>query len=68
MNVQILDHNAVIPSRATEGSAGYDLSTIEGGYIEPMGRSVLRTGISIELPSGTYGRIAPRSEIGRAHV
>jgi dUTP pyrophosphatase len=67
MNVQLLDQNATVPSRATEGSAGYDLSALESGYIEPMGRAVLRTGISIELPPGTYGRVAPRSGLSVKH-
>lgn len=67
MNVRLLHEDAVVPSRATEGSAGYDLSAIEGGYIDPMGRALVRTGISLEIPQGVYGRIAPRSGLATRH-
>jgi dUTP pyrophosphatase len=54
--------DAIIPSRATEYSAGYDLyaledTTISGG----VGNVLVPTGIAVQLPPGTYGRIAMRS-------
>lgn len=61
MNVQLLCENAVVPVRSSEGAAGYDLAAVEGGHIEPMGRLLVRTGISIEIPPGLYARVAPRS-------
>jgi dUTP pyrophosphatase len=53
--------HAVAPMRATEGSAGYDLSSAVDAVIPPNGRLAVSTGISIGLPEGTYGRVAPRS-------
>jgi dUTP pyrophosphatase len=67
MNVQLLHPDAYAPSRATEGSAGYDIQSIEGGYIPPMGRLLVRTGIAVEVPAGTYGRVAPRSGLSVRH-
>lgn len=57
-----LSPDTKIPTRATEFSAGFDLyaaedTTIIGG----MGNIVVPTGIAVQLPPGTYGRIAIRS-------
>ena len=52
---------ATVPHRATELAAGYDISASEDAKIPSRGRFAVSTGISIGLPEGTYGRIAPRS-------
>lgn len=59
--VKKLVAHAVAPMRATEGSAGYDLTSAIDAVIPPNGRLAVSTGIAIGLPEGTYGRIAPRS-------
>lgn len=61
MEVQKLLSTAYTPRRATEGSAGYDLFAAEDLEIQPNERAVVRTGISVKLPPGLYGRVAPRS-------
>jgi dUTP pyrophosphatase len=52
---------AILPVRATPLSAGLDISAIEAVRIEPNCRATCRTGLSVEIPPGFYGRIAPRS-------
>lgn len=52
---------AVVPARATERSAGFDLSSIEAAIIPPGSRKLISTGLIVSVPEGTYGRIAPRS-------
>lgn len=52
---------AQLPLRQTEFSAGLDLSSIENCLILPKSKRLIDTGLSIELPYGVYGRIAPRS-------
>ena len=52
---------AKLPKRADEGAAGYDLTSIENISIPPRSRSLISTGLSIQLPLYSYGRIAPRS-------
>ena len=52
---------AVLPTRATEGSAGYDICSAWDGHVMPGGRTLVDTELSIEIPSGHYGRLAPRS-------
>lgn len=52
---------ATLPQRATEGSAGYDLCAAVDCSVEGGGRLAIATEISIAVPPGHYGRIAPRS-------
>lgn len=59
--------NATIPQRATPGSVGLDLHSAIDYVVLPGQRAVISTGISIEFPEGTYGRIAPRSGIAVKH-
>jgi len=57
-----LHENATIPSRSTPNSAGFDLYALEDTIIIGGGGNVLvPTGIAVQLPEGTYGRIAMRS-------
>jgi dUTP pyrophosphatase len=59
--VKLLNDNAYPPKRANEYAAGYDLYASENCIIDPHKHSIIKTGISIQLPPNTYGRIAPRS-------
>ena len=61
MKVIRLCYNAVLPKRGSDGAAGYDLSSIESIILHPGTRKLISTGISVKLPSGVYGRVAPRS-------
>jgi dUTP pyrophosphatase len=67
LKVQKLVPNAVIPTRGTPGAAGYDLYSTDGFIIMPGHRVVIPTGLAIQLPTGTYGRIAPRSGLAVKH-
>lgn len=63
MNIQIkkLSDKAKIPSQASKSAAGYDLYAAEEVLVNTMGRKLVKTNISISIPEGYYGRIAPRS-------
>jgi dUTP pyrophosphatase len=61
LQVKKLDPNAILPKRQTSESAGYDICSIEDYMIPPHGRQLIDTGLSITVPKGTYGQIAPRS-------
>ena len=67
LKVTKLVPHATAPSRATSGSAGYDLYSAEGYVILPQHRVVVSTGIQVALPEGTYGRVAPRSGLAVKH-
>ena len=55
------DKLAKTPTRANDSDAGYDLYSTQEGVIPAGGRRIVKTGISIAIPPGYYGRIAPRS-------
>ena len=61
LQVKLLSDNAKLPKRATDGSAGYDLYSAENIIIPAKSRKLVNLDISITVPVGTYGRIAPRS-------
>lgn len=67
LNVHKLVSTAILPVRATPGAAGYDLFSTDSYVVLPSRRVVVSTGISIKLPAGTYGRIAPRSGLAVKH-
>jgi dUTP pyrophosphatase len=49
------------PLKYTIGAAGWDLFAAEDVSIPPRGRKEISHGIKLEIPAGTYGRIAIRS-------
>lgn len=53
--------HAVIPTRATEGAAGYDLNACEDAVVPAGGWKMINTGIAVQIPSDCYARVAPRS-------
>jgi len=63
MEVKRLCSHAILPRRATSGSAGYDLFSADAVTLGPGDLVCVPTGIAIKVPPGTYGRIAPRSGI-----
>jgi dUTP pyrophosphatase len=61
LKVKLLNEHAALPERKSTRAAGYDLFACESCTIQPFQRALVSTGIAIEIPSCTYGRIAPRS-------
>ena len=56
-----LHPHAKEPFRANTSDAGYDLFSTDYITLEPLQRKLISTGISVEIPEGFYGRVAPRS-------
>ncbi|KAF9495740.1 dUTP diphosphatase [Pleurotus eryngii] len=52
---------ARLPTRGSALAAGYDLYSAEKKTIPAHGKALIDTQISIAVPVGTYGRVAPRS-------
>jgi len=65
--VKKLDESAVVPTRGSELSAGYDLSSVVDIVVPSLGRVPVPVGIAIKVPFGTYGRVASRSGLAVKH-
>lgn len=61
VKINKLNNSATVPTRGSIKAAGYDLYAIESYVLKPGERKLFKTGLSMEIPSGLYGRIAPRS-------
>lgn len=59
--VKRLSPHAVLPVRADDGAAGYDLSSAENTVVPAHGKALISTGWAMKIADGYYGRIAPRS-------
>ena len=53
--------DAKIPTRGSEGAAGFDLYAHSMHDLRPMDRTVISTGITAEIPPNAVGIIKPRS-------
>jgi len=65
--IKKLTADAITPKRATKDSVGYDLACIEDIIVGTGYVTKVRTGISMKIPVGYYGRIAPRSGLSAVH-
>ena len=59
--VKRLSPQAKLPTKGSEGAAGYDLYATEYKRIAAHNHGLVGTGISMAIPYGYYGRIAARS-------
>jgi dUTP pyrophosphatase len=59
--VKKLSDKATLPSRGSALAAGYDLYSAEKKVVPAHGKALIDLQISIAVPIGTYGRVAPRS-------
>ncbi|XP_036298831.1 deoxyuridine 5'-triphosphate nucleotidohydrolase, mitochondrial isoform X4 [Pipistrellus kuhlii] len=62
-----LSEHATAPSKGSARAAGYDLYSAYDYTIPPMEKTLVKTDIQIALPSGCYGRVAPRSGLAAKH-
>lgn len=56
-----LHPDAKLPTRGSKQSAGLDLYSVATVSLAPGERAAVRTGVSVSIPAGYYGRVAPRS-------
>lgn len=60
IKIKKLSDQALLPKRATEGSAAYDLYIPEDVLVG-MGRQIIKLKFAIEVPKGYEAKIEPRS-------
>lgn len=62
MKFKKLNPNAVLPTQANHGDAGYDLCAVaDGVYITPV--ALIPTGVAVEIPDNHVGLILDRSSM-----
>ncbi|KIL68245.1 hypothetical protein M378DRAFT_176957 [Amanita muscaria Koide BX008] len=59
--VKKLSDKGKLPTRGSALSAGYDLYSAEKKVVPAHGKALIDLQISVAVPVGTYGRVAPRS-------
>lgn len=59
--------DAFSPIKGSQAAAGFDLKSVKEYVIPKRGKCIVDTGLSIQLPEGCYGRIAPRSGLAVKH-
>lgn len=61
MRVYRSSNYATVPTKANHTDAGFDLYSAESLSVDPHTRKLVSTDIVVEIDTGYYGRIAPRS-------
>jgi len=63
IQIQRLPHGTdlPLPTRATTGSAGFDIASAESGILLPGERRLYATGFAVAIPPGYEIQIRPRS-------
>ena len=56
-----LTEKAFEPVRGSERAAGLDLRSAYDLIVPSRGKALVKTDLQIQVPSGSYGRVAPRS-------
>lgn len=67
LKVFLRSDKATVPTKGSALAAGYDLYSSESAVIPAQGQGMVATDISIIVPVGTYGRVAPRSGLAVKH-
>jgi dUTP pyrophosphatase len=68
LGVKKLSYDAILPTRGSDGSVGYDLySSVDAVVPCQSGNVLVGTGIALSLPNDVYGRVAPRSGLAVKH-
>ena len=67
LQVKLLSDTAKAPTKGSAFAAGYDLYASKETTVPARGKVLADTDISIAVPAGTYGRVAPRSGLASKH-
>ena len=62
-----LSKDATIPQKGSKWAAGYDLHSSVDCVVAPKDKGLVKTGLSVFVPHGSYGRVAPRSGLAWKH-
>jgi dUTP pyrophosphatase len=65
--IKLHSEDAKEPARGSAGAAGYDLFAAKDIMLPARGKCLVPTDVSMAIPDGYYGRIAPRSSVSWKH-
>ena len=68
VTVKRVNKNAKLQVHGTTGAAGYDLAAAQAAVVPAHGKCLVKTGLSMALPPGCYGRVAPRSGLALRRI
>ena len=68
MEIVLMNDDAIIPTRASKGSAGLDLYSSIDVDIDSNSIKKVNTGIRVSLPENTYGSIRDKSSLAAKGV
>lgn len=63
VKIKRLSPEAVMPSKGTDKSAGYDLTAISASWDKERNQVKYHFGLAFEIPEGYVGLIFPRSSV-----
>ncbi|MFH1749974.1 MAG: dUTP diphosphatase [bacterium] len=63
LKVQRIQKNAKVPNTAYKGDAGLDLYSVKEILIKSKNRTIIETGIAVEIPDGYVGLVWDRSSV-----
>lgn len=67
LKVLLRSDKARVPTKGSKLAAGYDIYASEAGIVPAHGQGMIKTDLTVIVPVGTYGRIAPRSGLAAKH-
>lgn len=62
-----LSENAFEPIKGSCRAAGFDLRSAYNCLVPARGKLLVKTDLQIQVPDGSYGRVAPRSGLALKH-
>ena len=63
LQIKLLSDNAILPKRADDLSAGYDIYAAETVILEPQEKKLIATDLAVNIPKGYVGLLTSRSGV-----
>lgn len=63
LQIKLLSDNAILPKRADDLSAGYDIYAAETVILEPQEKALIATDLAVNIPKGYVGLLTSRSGV-----
>ncbi len=67
VKVKKLTNDAIVPTYAKPGDAGFDFHATDEGFLLPGETAVIGTGLAFEIPEGYEIQVRPRSGLAAKH-